>query len=331
MTGAEKVLVTGAGGFTGAALTKRLVANGARPRVMVRSKKRWESLGIEGAEVLEGSVTDRDAVGRAVQGIDVVFHLASVYRQAGLTASAYREVHVAGTRNLCEAARSVGVRRLVHCSSIGVHGHVEKPPADETYRFSAGDVYQRTKLQGEQEARAFHDAANLPVTVIRPTAIYGPGDDRLLKVFHLANRDRPILLGDGEVYYHMVHVEDLVDGFLLAAAEEKAVGEVFIIGGEDYLTLNQLVAKIAALLGRKGKIVHMPVRPFQVLGTVCEKTLIPLGITPPIYRRRIDFFTKSRAFSIDKARRILGFDPKIPLHEGLAETVGAYRERGWIK
>ena len=325
------VLVTGATGFAGGVLTHRLVAAGAKVRVLVRSREKLDEKGLGSVECIEGSVTDPEAVRKAVDGVSVVFHLAAVFREGGLNDEVYRDVHVGGTENLCAASVAAGVKRFVHCSTVGVHGHIENPPADETYRYSPGDVYQDTKLEGEQTAWKFYKEKGLAVSVVRPAAIFGPEDKRLLKMFRLANRDRIILLGKGEIFYHMVHVEDLATGFLLAGVVPEAVGEAFIIAGDRYLSLNDLVATIANLLGKKGKLLHFPAAPFQWAGTICEKIFIPLGLTPPLYRRRVDFFTKSRAFSIEKARHLLGYEPQFRIEDGLRDTATAYSEAGWIR
>ena len=327
----QRVLVTGATGFAGGVLARRLVEAGAQVRVLVRSREKLASKGLAGVECVEGSVTDPSAVREAVAGVAKVFHLAAVYREGGLNDDVYREVHVEGTRNLCAAAVAEKVERFVHCSTVGVHGHIENPPADENYRYSPGDIYQDTKLEGEKLAWEFHREKGLPVSVVRPAAIFGPEDQRLLKMFRLANRDRIFLLGDGEIFYHMVHVEDLASGFLLAGTVPEAVGEPFIVAGDRYLSLNELVQRIASIMGKKGKLVHLPAAPVQWLGTICEKTMIPLGLTPPIYRRRVDFFTKSRAFDIRKAQRILGYEPAYRIEDGLRDTADAYRKAGWIR
>jgi dihydroflavonol-4-reductase len=326
-----KALVTGATGFTGRVLARRLAQDGAQVRVIVRDASRWRPESDQPAiEVIEGDICDQQAVADAMRGIETVFHLAALYRVAGLPDQAYWDVHVTGTANLLEAARGAGVGRFVHCSTVGVHGHVEEPPADETYRVAPADEYQRTKLEGERLALRCQRETGFPVVVIRPTAIYGPGDTRLLKLFRLAAMRPRVILGSGGIYYHMVHVDDLVDGFLLAADTDAAVGEVFIVGGEEVLTLNQLLDRIAVTVGSSGRTLHLPAQPVQLLGSLCEAICRPFGLTPPLYRRRVDFFTKNRAFCIDKAKRVLGYRPKVALQEGLAGTAASYRALGLI-
>ncbi len=284
----------------------------------------------QGVDIVEGDITDPRAVERAVTGVNAIFHLAAVYREAKHRDAQYARVHVEGTRCLLDAACNHQVTRFVHCSTVGVHGHIEAPPADEQAPYKPGDVYQRTKLEGEQLALSYHGRHGLPVTVARPTAIYGPGDMRLLKLFRLIARRRFIVLGTGEIFYHMVHVDDLARGLQLLGHHPCAPGEVFILGGERYHSLRELTAMIAEAVGVSKPWVRLPARPFQIAGTLCEKVCIPFGIEPPIYRRRVDFFTKSRAFSIDKARRLLGYRPTVSLEAGIRTTLEWYQAHGYL-
>lgn len=326
-----KVLVTGATGFTGSRLARRLLDEGNEVRVLVRNKSGLQKLGIETCDVVVGDIADPLAVLEAASGTEAIFNLAALYRTAGVPDQAYWDVHVRGTENVVRAAREVGVKQLIHCSTVGVHGHIARPPADEDYPFAPGDLYQKSKLEGELTARRFGRESGIPVTVIRPCAIYGPGDLRLLKLFKMAARKRPVILGSGEIFYHMVHVDDLVQGFMLTLGNPRAFGEVFIIGGSECKTLNELVRIMAGCMGHFGDIVHLPVKPVRWLSGIVEDVCIPLGIEPPIYRRRVDFFTKSRCFSIRKAETMLGFRPAIPIEEGIRRTLDWYVQEGYLR
>jgi dihydroflavonol-4-reductase len=132
------------------------------------------------------------------------------------------------------------------------------------------------------------------------------------------------MLGKHDIYYHMVFVDDLVQGLRLLGSHPAAVGEVFILGGERYYSLQTIAGMIAELLGVPRPRLRLPAWPFQMAGSVCEAICVPLGLEPPIYRRRVDFFTKSRAFSIEKARRVLGYQPQVPLETGLRCTLDWY-------
>jgi nucleoside-diphosphate-sugar epimerase len=324
-----RVLVTGATGFTGGHLARALRSRGAIVRALVRDAARASDLTTAGIELVSGDLRDAAALTRAVANTDVIYNVAAIYREAGLPDAAYRAVNALAVRTLVEAAAAAGVRRLVHCSTVGVHGDVEQPPASEDAPLRPGDVYQRTKLEGEQLARDASDRLGVELTVVRPTGIYGPGDRRLLKLFRAAVRGYPIL-GSGEIYYHLTYIDDLTDGFRLCGEHPAAANRTYILAGGEVTTLNELVATIASVAGVRPPRWHVPVWPFRAAGAVCEAVCLPLGIEPPIYRRRVDFYTKSRAFDITRARREIGYAPQVGLREGIRRTLDWYRERGWL-
>src|SRR5262249_34145916 len=160
---------------------------------------------------------------------------------------------------------------------------------------------------------AFHESAGLPVVVVRPTGIYGPGDLRMLKFYQLVQRQRFVMLGTGKALYHFTYISDLVEGFLLAAHNDKAVGQAYLIGGAQYLTLRQWVTMLAEELGVPPPRYRLPVGPFYALAAICESVCPRLGVAPPLFRRRVDIFTKDRAFDISKAQRELNFRPQVDL------------------
>jgi len=325
-----RIALTGASGYTGGRLLRALRARGDDVAALVRPGSTPPPAPAEGARFVEGDLREAGALGRLVQGADAVVHIAAVYRTAGHPDSYYREVNVGGTERLLEAASRAGVRRFVHTSTVGVHGHVENPPADETAPIAPGDIYQSTKAEAEALALDFHRRRGLPVAVVRPGAIYGPGETRLLKLFRAISRGRYAIVGDGRSFYHPVYIDDLVRGFLLALEREEAVGEAFLICGPRYVTQSELAALIARHTGGRVLPFRIPAPPLQWAARVVEAVCVPLGIEPPLHRRRVEFWTKSRAFSIDKARRLLGYAPKVDLDLGIARTVAAYREAGWL-
>ena len=316
-------LVTGATGFTGSHLVRSLVADGVPVRVIARSAERAHQSLPDGVEIVDGDIADPEVIAL------VMGDVSTVYREARHPDLRYREVNVEASRLLLDAAARGSVRRYVHCSTVGVHGHIASPPADESAAYDPGDVYQATKCEAERLALSYRD--RIPLAVARPTAIYGPGDTRLLKLFRLITQQRFPLLGGGENYYHTVHVRDLVRGLRLLGTHSRAVGEVFILGGESYLKLSELASMIASAAGVPAPWLRLPVRPFQLVGSLVEKLCVPLGIEPPLYRRRVDFFTKSRAFSIEKARRLLGYRPEVRLADGIRETMDWYVANGYLQ
>ncbi len=297
---------------------------------MVRSADRAGDLAASGVEVVSADIRDAEALASAVVGIDVVFHVAAIYRQAGIRADEYRAVNATAVRQLIQAAARAGVRRVVHCSTVGVHGDIEHPPANEDAPLRPGDIYQVTKLEGEQLARESADRFGIEVTIVRPSGIYGPGDRRLLKLFRGVARGRWFTLGPGEIYYHLTYIDDLVDGFRLAGQHPAAAGRTYILAGGEVTTLNELVRLVADVAGVRPPKRHLPVWPFWALGAACEAVCVPLGVEPPIYRRRVDFFTKSRAFDIARARREIGFAPAVGLRDGIQRTLAWYRDHDWL-
>lgn len=324
-------LVTGAGGFTGLALCRTLVDRGYTVRGLARSAGSRNELAATGAEVLCGDVRDGTLVRRAVGGVDLVFHLAAVFRRAGVPDSEYRSVHVDATRELIEAAATAGVRRVVHCSTVGVHGHVRgDEPATEDAPFHPMDIYQQTKLEGEWMARETSRRVGMQVTVVRPGPIYGPGDRRLFKLIGGVARGRFRILGDGRPHFQMVYVDDLVEGFLLAGEHPDAAGRTYILTGLEAPTLRELVDEIAEIANVQPPRLRLPVWPFWLLGAACEAVCVPLRIEPPIFRRRVKFFTSNRWFDTTRARQELGYRPKVDLRTGLARTIESYRQLGWV-
>ena len=325
----ERVLVTGATGFTGGVLAQRLKARGHRVRVLVRDQRRAAVLAEQGFELAHADLVDADGVEQAVSGCQRVYHVAAVFRTAGHPDAYYHRVNAGGVENVLAAARKHGVERTVIVSTAGVHGGVERIPSDESAPYQTGDIYQESKLAGERIAL---DAigSGQPVAVARPTGIFGPGDTRFLKLFRAIHRGRFRMFGSGEVMFHLSHVNDVADGIALCGEHPAAEGEVFLIGSDEYGTLNELVSKIAAAVGVDPPRGHLPVWPLMAAARVCESVCVPLGIDPPLYTRRCEFFIKPRAFSIDKAKRLLGFEPKVTLEQSVRETAQWYRDQGYL-
>ena len=326
----QPILVTGATGFVGGALTRSLLASGLRVRIFVRSEERARDLLQQGAEPLQGDLRDRESLKKAVEGIGTVFHIAAIFRQAKFNEEELREVNALSVRHLMEAASLAGVHRFVHCSTVGVLGDIKNPPADENTEHGPGDAYQRTKLEGERIALEMFKSEALRGVVIRPAMIYGAGDLRLLKLFKPVAAGRFIMVGSGETLAHFVYIDDLVRGFILAGEHEEKTNEVYIIAGPQEITLNSLAALIAEEAGRRPPRLKVPVKPLQWTGELCERICRPLGIEPPIYRRRVDFFVKNRSFNWKKAETELGYHPEIDMKEGVRRTLSWYKERGYI-
>jgi nucleoside-diphosphate-sugar epimerase len=325
------VLVTGGTGFTGSHLVRRLLNRTDSVRVLDSAPGLFcDELRGLGAEITIGSVTDAALVDRLTRGVRRVYHVAAVFRQINLPKRVYYDVNVLGTRIVAEAALRHGVESFVYSSTQGVHGNIANPPGDEDSPIAPEDYYQETKYLGEQEVSTLV-AQGLPATTLRPTAIYGPGDAaRFLFLFRWALGRWFPMFGNGRTLYHPVYIDNLVDAFELAG-ERPGRGEVLLIGDLQYSTLNDLVSAVGVSLGVAVRIVHLPFTPLWLASSACEAVCTPLGLEPPLFRRRADWFRQNRAFTIDRARRVLGYAPKIDLPTGLARTAQWYRDNGYLR
>ena len=254
-----KVLVTGGTGFTGKALVRRLIEMGHQV-VALDSKEGLKTQEIRdwGAEVILGSVTDMDAVRRSVEGVEVVHHVAAAFREMDVPERHYYEVNVEGTRNVLQAALDAGVRKVVCCSTCGVHGNVDHPPAGEDAPIRPADYYQRTKWEAEPLAREFFERG-LRTTILRPAAIYGPGDpERFFLIFKRVAGGTFPMFGNGRTLYHPLYIDNLVDAFVLAMEEGKGDGEAYLIADEQYVEIEDLVRRVGKALGTDGQDPALP-------------------------------------------------------------------------
>jgi nucleoside-diphosphate-sugar epimerase len=335
----QRVLVTGGTGFTGAHLVRRLLGRGHEVRVVDNQKGLfYDELKALGAQISLGSVTDRRLMDEVVAGCEVVHHLAAAFRKINLPKEVYWDVNVNGTRYLLEAAAKHQVRKVVYCSTCGVHGNVSHPPAPETDPIAPADYYQVTKYEGEKVAQGFI-REGLDVTILRPAAIYGPGDPgRWLMLFKRVAKGWFPMFGDGQATYHPLYIEHLIDAFELAVAKEESKGQTYLIADAQYYTLNELVELMAQALKLSSvrvsfaslSIIRLPFFPLWLAALACEGICSPLNIPPPLFRRRVDWYRQNRAFDISKAKQELGYQPKVELLVGLEKTGTWYREHGYL-
>ena len=310
-------------------MSRLLRQAGHEVRALVRASSELSLLEGLDVERFEGELTNPASLRAAVSGVERIFHIAAVYRQAKLPDSYYREVNVEGTRLLAEASLGEGGIPFLYCSTCGVHGEVE-PPADESSPYNPGDIYQQTKIEAERVVFALHRDRGLPVVVLRPVGIYGPGDRRFLKLFRGVAKKRFPMIGKGDVFYHLTHVEDVARGFIRASDTPSAFGKAFILAGSEYTTVRELIALIAKKADVAPPRFRWPSVPLYAAAAICEDVCRPLGIEPPLYRRRLDFFLKNRAFKIDKAKKELGWEPVVDLDKGIEQTLQWYRKAGWV-
>ncbi|HSG98126.1 MAG TPA: NAD-dependent epimerase/dehydratase family protein [Woeseiaceae bacterium] len=329
-----KVLITGGTGFIGSRLAFRCAETGHDVAVLGRedaSEFEIETrnlLSNHGVDVFVGSVTDRERMFEITRGVDIVFHLAAAQHEMNVPDEVFRNVNIEGTRNMLDASIEAGVERFVHGSSIGVYDRDVTSIVDETTPLKPDNIYGVTKAEGEKVVKQYFDKQ--PSTIIRISETYGPGDRRLLKLFRGINKGVFFVIGNGQNIHQLIYVDDLVDGLLLTAEHSAAVGETFVLAGNERLTTDGMVAAIAHAVGVPQKRWRAPLWPFMAAAMVLETTLRPLGIQPPLHRRRMDFFTKSFQISTEKAQDLLGFRAKTDFARGARLTAEWYRENGLL-
>ena len=324
------ILVTGATGFLGVSLVPRLLGDGARVRLLARSAVKARPLTDAGAEVVVGDITDASAVEAALDGVDVVYHLAGRLLAPGVPADEYRRTHVGGTKLMLDCSRRVAtVHRFVHCSTTGVLGATGERPADETAAIRPTNVYEATKAEAELAVRdAVRDG--FPAVIARPGLVYGPGDLHLLGFFRsvLRRQFRPI--GRRAVWLHPIYIDDMVEGLVRCGEHDAAAGECFHLAGRDPVRLADLAAAIARAGGTNVPAGHIPLPAAQAVAALGDRLPASLKASAPLTRGRLDFLTHSRMYDVTKARRVLGFDAATDLQTGMRQSMAWYRAQGYL-
>ena len=324
-----RILITGATGFIGSRFVLRCLSKQYSVRAFGQENNAAELenrrlLEKKGAEVVIGSVTDRENVFKICSGIDWVFHLAAAQHEANVPDQHFWDVNVNGTKNLLDGSVEAGVRRFVHGSTIGVYGESLEGNIDESFPLKPKNIYGVTKLEAEKLVQSYK--SKLPTVILRISETYGPADRRLLKLFKAIKKNVFFMIGRGDNLHHLIFIDDLIEGFFQSAELDEAVGNIFILAGTKPLTSNEMVNEIAQIFNTKIPKLKLPL--FLILSMACilEGILRPLGIQPPLHRRRIDFFRKSFYFSQEHAQKKLKFEPKIDFSEGVRKTAKWYQE-----
>ena len=328
-----KTLVTGASGFVGSAVLRRLVEAGHQVRALVRpTSDRRNLAGVE-CEIATGDLDDRAALDRAVAGCDALFHVAADYRLWVTDAAAMYRSNVEGTRQLMLAAAEAGVRRIVYTSSVATLGlRADGTPADEATAAESGDMighYKKSKFFAEAEVRRLIETEGLPAVIVKPSTPFGPRDVKPTPtgrvVVEAAAGRMPAYVDTG---LNVVHVEDVAAGHLLAF-ERGGLGESYILGGED-MTLRALLETVAELAGRRPPRLRVPHWAVLPVAYAAEAIARRSGRGDPIVT--VDGVRMSRKrmyFSSDKARRDLGYAPR-PGAEALRDALDWFRASGYL-
>ncbi len=313
--------ITGIGGFIGRRLAERALERGMRVRGIDQSP--GAARGLEGATVVTGDVCDPEATRAACTGADVVVHTAAVVREDGPRAL-YDRVNVGGTATTVAAARAAGVRRFVQISSVMVYGfrYPENVGEDGPLR-GEGNPYCETKIESEKVARQAHDPGRFDVTVIRPGDVYGPGSvPWVVRPFQMLRAGLFVLPSGGRGKVNHVHVDNLIDG--LFAALQRDACDVYTVTDGLAARCVDFFHPIAEAAGRR-RIRTVPASILRPAFAAVNAGATLLGRESPAAPSAIDYLMRPHAYSIEKARRDLGYVPAVGLSEGMA------RVKDWLK
>lgn len=326
-----RIFVTGATGFIGAHFVERAVAEGHQVTGLYRSDSTHNRGSIErlralGADLRRGDILKPESFGDALDNVACVCHFAAAFRESGADQAYFDRMNVAGSANVAQAAAAKGVRRFVHCGTAGIYGQRVAGTIDERTPIRPWNSYERSKLAADEQVRSIASAAGMEYVILRPTAVYGPRDERLLKLFRSVAKGRFPLFGRGEGRRHMIYVTDLADAFLRACTSASAANHELIVAGPKAVTLREMLQTIAKAANRAGFGPSLPLKPMLALAALVEDTCKVLNVNPPIYRRRMDFYLNDAAFDSKRAQTLLGWQPKVDLAEGFAATLRASRQ-----
>lgn len=324
------ILVTGASGLLGSHLVDALVARGDAVRALLQPGEDPSRLEAQGVEISRGDLTDAASLKAATQGVLLVMNCAAKTGPWGDPAL-YEAINVRGLETLTRAAMDAGVSRMVHVSSITVHGNDVRGTADEQAPFhEEPNPYTRTKIAGELLLQRMVADEAAPVVIVRPGWIYGPRDAASFGRFAaMIQRQGMVVIGSGENHIPLIYVTDVAQGMLRAAEAPQAVGQAYLLVNDERVTQNQYLSLIAKDLNVPPPTRHIPYGFAVAAGATAETVFRLLGRAspPPLMRYGLQLLGGENAFVIAKARTDLGFDPQVPMEDGVRRSVDWFQSR----
>lgn len=327
----HRILITGATGFVGGHVAEACKARGDEISTIARANSDTTLLDRLGATIHRGDLTDPAVIHKAVDGVDVIVNCAAKVGDRG-PVEEFRPVNVDSLRHLLDACKGRPLRRFVHVSSLGVYearhhyGTTEAEPLPDQHI----DSYTTTKVEADKLAQAYYREHKIPIVILRPGFIYGPRDRTVLP--RLIKR-----LADGKVHYlggdqralNSIYVGNLVEAILLAIDNPNAVGQVFNLTDGEYVSKRRFVEAVAAAMGLPGGKQRVPAWLAKVAVAILKrqmKSALAKGKKPWISPAQFKFINLNLDFSIDKAKKELGYQPKWTFDQAIHETMAWYRQ-----
>lgn len=324
-----KILVTGATGFIGSHLAERLLQEGHQVRALVRPSSNQLFIKDLDLEVIQGDITNIEDVNRAVQGCEIVYHLAT--HRSRISAKKYLQVNnIQATENIATSVLKANVKRLVFAGSAGLYySTIKNPPANEDTPPLPTSYYHRSKLLGENLLTQLYKKESLPIVTARITSTIGPRCSRWLNLCKTIGNKRFKLIGNGSNYDHLLYISDAVDGLIRCAQTPSIEGQSYLLAGREPTKIKEFVQIIAKEIGVDLPTGNIPKLPFQTFLFACKLLKATTTIELPLTGRYNMFFS-NRILDISKARAELKFDPKVSTQEGMHHTIRWYREHNWL-
>lgn len=309
------VLVTGATGFLGSALVQRLSNEGAHVRAMARKRERGAHISkLPNVELVLGDLTNLESLTALVSDVNTVIHAAAAL---GGPLEFQRKINVAGTQAIARAAADAHVARFVHVSTIAIYGYSSRGVITESHPQQPGRVpYNVSKAEAEAVVREVGEAYRLPYTIIRPGMIYGPNSTAwTLALFRHVRRRPTVWIGDGSGSCFPIYIDDVVDMTMKLMAEPSSVGHAFNCAPDPTPTWREFLGEYMRLAG-KTQWIGIPIPIIRLIAPLIE-TLLHVRGEPQDVPNLVDFVTQQTTFSMSKAHKLLGWQPRVSLSEGI--------------
>ena len=325
------IAVTGATGFLGGALVTELLKRRQPVRILARDEKKARQQLGEAVTIIPGDITDAVQVQQAIDGASTIYHLAGRLYHPSIPAELYRQAHVEGTSILLKACQGqTQLQRIVYVSTTGVYGVTGEKPAAEDTPYAPTNPYEATKLEGELLAFKAYQEQGLPVTVVRPGLVYGPGDLHLLGFFVVIKKGLFRVIDGGKALLHPVYIDDLLAALLLCAGSLGAPGRSYNIAGERPVSVRELAIAIAHAVDRELPRGSIPLWLANLASDIFAVMPGMKGERAPLTRSRVEFLTNSRIYDISRAKSELGYTPNVELEEGMRLTAVWYDKHHYL-
>ncbi len=327
-----KVLVTGGTGFIGRRLIHRLVEEGHNVRAFVRKTSNTHGLP-EGIEFVEGDLLDLPSLEEAVTGVQAVMHLAAYFDFYPSDVELMYKVNVDGTKNLMNACVGTSVERFIYCSTTETIGPVRYPPANEDTELRPQFEYGESKILAEKAVRQIAEDTGLQYIILRPTGVMGEGDLYTAYETIKAINDGaiPVLPGDGEKHIMYTHVDDVVEGFVKSLTSQSALDNTIILAPDEAMKYSELIEFLGDCLGVDPPKRHVPTT-LAKIGIGMMSPFKNRGKTTFLWHAKtVESMDQERWYSNEKAKRLLGWNPKYTMQEGIKRAIKWYYDNGYLE